>query len=378
MKKIIQILIVLSIFPTLNLRGQIKMAIPYPVQIYRGNDIKCLVYELHLVDSLKKPIEFVEFTISSDNTILLQDSIYERLPKKSDKFRYVKYIWINVDQVPKVLSHRIKFKVDDILYDFSKDVELINEPIITIGLPVKNGIWYMCDGPSPINSHRNHTTALKSRYDSLQDGFKLGYSNQRFAIDFEKLGDNGRLYKNDGLKNYDHFCFKEDVIAVADGVVIGLVDSLPDMPNPPLIEEFENSADFTGNLVLLDIGDGLVASYAHLLAYSMVVNIGDTLKKGDLIGKIGSSGNSTMPHLHFHISKPDFNIVNRTDIVGMFIVSEGVSYVFDKYIKYELKSGSIMDYEGMTEINSEPFVYDNPGMIYNSMPYDKDIIEIAE
>jgi hypothetical protein len=283
-----------------------------------------------------------------------------------------------VDQIPKALNHTINYKVDNNTYNFTKVVDIKEEPIISIGLPVKGGCWYMCDGACPKNSHRNHTTPLKTRYDSSQDGYKLGYINQRLAVDFEKVGENGLLYKNDGYKNDDHFCYKENVYAVADGIVIGVVDSLPDMPNPPIIEKFENPTDFTGNLVLQNIGDGVVASYAHLLALSIKVTVGDTLKKGELIGKIGNSGNSTMPHLHFHLSKPDFNLISQDDIIGMFIVSEGVSYIFDKYVRYEVKSGEINDYEGMTEIHSEPFVIGSPKTVYKAMPYDKDIIEIVE
>ncbi len=378
MKKIIQILVLLAIGLSNNVFGQMKMAIPQPVQIYRGDGITSLVYELHMMDSLKRPVVFIDFSINSGKNILLHDSEYTNLPKKKNINRYIKYIWINVETIPKTLNHTIKYKIGDRIYNFTKAIDVNKESSVSIGLPVKGGLWYMCDGPSPQNSHRNHTTALKARYDSLQDGYKLGYSNQRFAIDFEKVGENGLLYKNNGNKNIDHFCYKENVYAVADGIVIGIVDSLPDMPNPPLVEEFENPTDFTGNLILQDIGNGIMASYAHLLALNIKVSVGDTLKKGDLIGKIGSSGNSTMPHLHFHLSKPDFNLVNKDDIIGMFIVSEGISYVFDNYVRYEVMSGKIMDYEGMTEIYSEPFVIDNPKRINNMMPYDKDIIKIVE
>ena len=373
-----QVLILLITVLAININGQMKMLVPQPVQIYRGNGITSLVYELHLVDSLKRAVDFIEFNISSEKNNLLKDSEFTKLPKKEDTNRYVKYIWINVDEIPKVLNHSIKYKIEDNIYEFTQIIDINEEPILSIGLPVKGGLWYMCDGPSPQNSHRKATTALKARYDSMQDGYSLGYNNQRFAIDFEKVGENGRLYKHRGYKNSDHYCYQEDVYAVADGIVIGVIDSLPDMPNPPIIEEFDNPSDFTGNLVLLDIGDGIIASYAHLLSLNINVSIGDTLKKGDLIGKIGSSGSSTMPHLHFHLSKPDFNLVGKNDIIGMFIISEGISYVFDNYIRYEVKSGMIADYEGMKEIYSEPFVIDKPERINNMMPYNKDIIEIVE
>jgi len=378
MKKMKQILLILCFVPIYCIYGQIKMATPFPVQVYNGNNVTSIVYEIHLVDSLKRPVEFLDFTISSEKKILLHDTIYENFPKKADKNRYIKYIWINVDTVPKLLTHKIKYNIGGEIYKFSKDIEVNDVPLVSIGLPVKNGIWYMEDGPSPQNSHRNFTQATKSQYDSTQNGYKLGYSNQRFAIDFSKIGEDGLLYKNKGIQNSDYYCYQIDVIAVADGIVVGVKDSIPDMPHPPAIEEFKKPTDYTGNLVLLDIGNGIIASYAHLLAYSIKVHLGDTLKKGDFIAKIGNSGNSTGPHLHFHLSKPDYLKVERTDIIGMFIVSEGIPYVFDDYVEYHVISGKIIDYEGITELKSEPFIYNQPKQVRSTMPYDKNIIGVKE
>ncbi len=355
--------------------GQLKMAVPFPVQVYHGNDQTSIVYELHLLDSLKRPVKFISFTISADNKVLLQDSIYENLPKKKDTNRYVKYIWINVDKVPKLLTHKITYKIDGKIYSFSKDVEVNDVPVISIGLPVKKGIWYMEAGPSPINDHRNYTTATKSQYDSIQNGYKLGYCNQRFAIDFDKVWEDGLFNKNKGTQNTDYYSYLEDLIAVADGIVVGVIDSLPDNPNPPEIEEFKKPSDGTGNLVLLDIGNGIIANYAHCVAYSIKVHVGDTLKKGDFIAKIGNSGNSTGPHLHFHLSKPDYTKLERTDIMGMFIAAEGVSFVFDDYIEYHVVSGKFAD---NVEKKDEPFILNQPKKVRNTMPYNKDFIGVKD
>ncbi len=373
MKKILMILCFLPVYFTY---GQLKMATPFPVQFFHGNQVNSIVYELHLMDSLKRPIEFISFTISMGNKVLLQDSTYEVLPKKTDTNRYVKYIWINVDEAPKLLTHHIKYKMGGETYDFYKEVEVNISPVISIGLPVKSGIWYMLDGPGPVNSHRNATQATKSQYDSLQNGYKLGYSNQRFGVDFNKIGADGMSYNNKGNRNSDFYCYQEDVIAVADGIVVGVKDSIPDMLHPPKIEKFKKPADYTGNLVLLDIGNGVIASYAHLLAYSIKVHVGDTLKKGDFIAKIGNSGNSTGPHLHFHLSKPDYTKVDSSDIMGVFIVSEGVPYVYDDYTLYHVVSGKVTDFEGIKEFNDEPLIYDQPKEVRNTMPSDKDIIGV--
>jgi murein DD-endopeptidase MepM/ murein hydrolase activator NlpD len=59
---------------------------------------------------------------------------------------------------------------------------------------------------------------------------------------------------------------------------------------------------FAGNYVLLDIGGGRFASYAHFQPNSLKVKVGDRVKLGQVLGLVGNSGNSDLPHLHFHIT----------------------------------------------------------------------------
>ena len=54
--------------------------------------------------------------------------------------------------------------------------------------------------------------------------------------------------------------------------------------------------------VVLDLGGGRFAFYAHLQPGSLRVKAGDRVKAGQVLGLVGNSGNSTEPHLHFHIS----------------------------------------------------------------------------
>ncbi len=354
--------------------AQLKLAVPFQPQIYYGTDSKSIVYELHLMDSLKRPVEFLGFKINSGYKILINDTIYEQIPKRKEKNRYVKYIWIDIDTVPDKLIHEINYKIGEESYKLTKIITDISDVKLTIGFPVRKGIWYMQAAPSPASYHRATTISSKSKYDTIQAGFILGHCNQRFAIDFAKVDNKGLLYKNEGHKNSEHNCYGEDVIAVSDGVVVGLLDSIKEHPSPPIISEKHGFRDFTGNMVLLDIGNGIIASYAHLIPNSIAVNVGDTLEKGDLIGRIGNSGSSTAPHLHFHLSKPDYNKVDSTDIFGIFWTSEGVSFVFDDYDNYPIISGKFIERE--TDYLSEPFKLDKPKAVTKSLPYENDVIKI--
>src|SRR5205814_9714567 len=75
-----------------------------------------------------------------------------------------------------------------------------------------------------------------------------------------------------------------------------------------------------GNHVVLDIGGGYFAIYAHLQKKSVTVRIGDQVKKGAVLGKLGNSGNTSGPHLHFHI-------MTGPSVLG----SDGVPYLIESF-----------------------------------------------
>ena len=56
-----------------------------------------------------------------------------------------------------------------------------------------------------------------------------------------------------------------------------------------------------GNHVIMQIGDGLYAYYAHMIPGSLRVKLGDNVRRGDVLGLLGNSGNSSEAHLDFHI-----------------------------------------------------------------------------
>ncbi len=144
------------------------------------------------------------------------------------------------------------------------------------------------------------------------------YLAQRFAIDFNVLDEAGLLATGDLNLNESYPSFGQPVIAVADALVVAAVDQYPDqVPFAPTDITLE-SAD--GNHVILDLGDGRYANYAHLKAGSVSVEAGDRVEKGQLIGELGNSGSSTGAHLHFHV-------MDRPSVM----VADGMPYVFDTF-----------------------------------------------
>jgi hypothetical protein len=125
---------------------------------------------------------------------------------------------------------------------------------------------------------------------------------ERFAIDFVQLDAHGRLFTGPVGRLSSYAYYGTDVLSVAGGTVVRTHDGEPEQtpPNPPSTVPTPDSAG--GNWVMVDIGDGNVAFYAHLQRHSLAVRVGDRVRKGQRIGLLGNTGNSTAPHLHFHIS----------------------------------------------------------------------------
>ena len=120
--------------------------------------------------------------------------------------------------------------------------------------------------------------------------------DQRFAYDFVVVhGDS--LYTGDGARNEDHYCWGEPVYAPAAGRVVTAVDSVADNARPGP----KNAESPPGNYVVIDHGDGEHSLLAHFRRGSVAVREGDAVASGALLGECGNSGNSSLPHVHYHL-----------------------------------------------------------------------------
>lgn len=118
---------------------------------------------------------------------------------------------------------------------------------------------------------------------------------QRFAYDVLIMKD-GSSHVGDGKKNEDYHCFGKPVFAPAAGKVVAIANDVKD--NVP---GETNPARLLGNHVILDHGNGEFSFLVHFKQGSVEVSAGQNLKAGDLLGSCGNSGNSTEPHLHYHL-----------------------------------------------------------------------------
>jgi hypothetical protein len=148
------------------------------------------------------------------------------------------------------------------------------------------------------------------------------YFAQRFAIDWMRMDDGGRLVNGDPSDVHSYPDYGANVLAVADGKVVDTLNTLDEqkpghMPDPKTI----NLENVDGNHVVLDLGGGLFAFYAHMQKGSVTVTRGDKVKRGQVLGKLGNTGNSSAPHLHFHV-------MDGPSVLG----SSGLPYVIDSFV----------------------------------------------
>jgi len=138
------------------------------------------------------------------------------------------------------------------------------------------------------------------------------------------------------------------VLAAAPGVVVDVVDGLPDQQPVGTITPVP-LANATGNSVVEDIGDGQYALYAHLRPGTIPAGVrkGARLSAGDLVGHVGSSGNSGAPHLHFQVMDSP-----------SFVDATGLPFVFDT----QLLEGGVSESDAVAAFTqSAPVPVDRTG-----------------
>ena len=161
---------------------------------------------------------------------------------------------------------------------------------VKLSFPLKKGIYYVINGGSTsiLNNYRaNGFYQQKKVIHSLQ-----------FAVDVEKLsvwGTNAEEIFPKELGSYP--IYSEAVYSPCAGKVIALNNEEPDLIPPQ-----NNWVNWNGNKVVIKHG-GILVTVSHLMNKSIRVKIGDLVKAGELIGRIGNSGLSNRPHLHIYASR---------------------------------------------------------------------------
>jgi hypothetical protein len=124
--------------------------------------------------------------------------------------------------------------------------------------------------------------------------------NQRYAIDCGQTL-NGVSFIGDGTNNEDYYCFGKRLNAPGYGKIISLENDIEDNTTPGTVNSNIDENTRGGNYIIIDHLNGEFSLMAHFKKGTIMVSVGDIVNKGQEVGKAGNSGNSTGPHLHYHL-----------------------------------------------------------------------------
>jgi murein DD-endopeptidase MepM/ murein hydrolase activator NlpD len=132
--------------------------------------------------------------------------------------------------------------------------------------------------------------------DNEQVNHHVAVKGQRRAADLFIMDHDNNSHKGSGQQNEDYYVYGKEILAAGAGKVVTAIDGVPD--NVP---GSMNPLCAVGNCVIIDQGQNEFALYAHLQPGSLRVHRGDEVGQGQVLGLCGNSGNSSEPHLHFHV-----------------------------------------------------------------------------
>ena len=296
-----------------------------------------VVYELHITNFLPVDVSIVRIQVlradRSDRPIAdyRDDEVRKRIGRPGLRrdhanpqvvgpgMRAVAYLWIELadDSVtPPALRHRMELDLRRETGPVRAVVEgasttVSSDAPVPLSPPLRGGPWTAIYDPLMLGGHRTALYALDGR----------ARIPGRFAIDWVRLREGRAIDNDESAQAADWNGLGAEVLAVADATVAAASDDIPDNTRSttwPGASKLENAS---GNYVALDLGRGRFAFYEHLKQGSVAVKAGDGVRTGQVIGRLGNSGSSSMgPHLHFHVS-------DANSLLG----GEGLPFVFTRF-----------------------------------------------
>jgi hypothetical protein len=306
---------------------QLELQVPFEPTVFPGAGRTVLMYELRLTNFSDKAIELRRIEVSAADEPAGQslaafdgeqiDSLLQNPGQRLVNAGATVVLFMQValdreERMPRRLRHRVSGADSSVE---GAEIGTRHTLLKVLEPPVRGAAWKAYDGPS--NDRENH----HRRGLLVLDG-KPSIS-RRFAVDWFLTKD-GQTSKGDVHDRRSHHSYEQPVFSVADGRVVSMRDGRPDNV-PGYYPDFSPPADLTldtatGNFIIVDLGGGQFAHYFHLQPGSVRVKPGERVSSGELLARIGLSGDANVPHLHFEVTtspKP--------------LVGEGVPYVIDRF-----------------------------------------------
>ena len=247
-----------------------------------------------------------------------------QMPAGNSGLMYFDVTYTDPAQVPHLLAHAITLATPD---GGEPGVPGLTDPVpvgckelAVLRPPLVGHGWFATHGCCTVAGyHQNDVPGLNG---TLKAG-------EQFAIDYLQLGPDGTCCNGPVRALTSWLGYGTPVLAAAPGVVVAAVDGIPDQEPvltiafpPPLTGTVPGTSGNAGNSVIEDIGGGRYITYGHFKPGSIPawVRAGAHLNAGDLIGRVGNSGGSVAPHMHFQVAD---------DPSGSGLEAAGLPFVFD-------------------------------------------------
>jgi peptidase M23-like protein len=319
LRKIIPILAFLLALPPIAFTQTEKIT-PLMLEVqdppipFLGSDARThLVYELALKNfsSGKLTVEQVEI-LSGDGAVLKTLDAKEiatrlqlaghrdstaTMPPSTLALLFIHVIMPEGQSAPASLTHCVHVRAEAAppsqqeITETGGEVAVNTEAVVAvIGPPLRGANYISADSCCDATRHTRAALPVNGRI----------WVAQRYAVDWEQLDDANRVYHGPRENLASYTIFGKEAIAVADATVSSVTDGLPEQ-TPGKYPENISIEQADGNSVVLDLGGNHYAVYAHLQPGKIRVHPGDAVKRGQVLGLVGNTGNSVAPHLHFHV-----------------------------------------------------------------------------
>ena len=230
--------------------------------------------------------------------------------------------------------------------------KMSSQPAIVLAPPVKGDGWVDANGCCvEVGPHRFVTNPMNGTLDP----------SEQFAIDWIKIDRQGKAFRGNGKGAEQWLCYGTELLAVAAEPWLRCCG----LARPAAWSgtgEFDGTR-IAGNHVILDLGAGRYAMYAHMVPGSVTVHVGDHVHVGQKLGLLGNSGNTTGPHLHFQISdRPSTLDTTSLPFVFQSMLLEGrTSLNLDDIENYSIRGTPL------------PVDWKDPGRLTEAMPLSRDV-----
>ncbi len=299
---------------TKPLTAPLDVIIPIAPTAFAADGKAHLVYELHVTNFTRYDSSLVKVEVlpgDSDSPLatfsgnaLEELTVRPGQPAAKPKSKMaagstaIIFMWVTVPGIhdaPAALRHRITMTYAAYPEQISVITPAIivnHKSVMTISPPLRGDNWLAGNGPSNTSAHRRALIPINGS----------ARIAQRFAIDWVRLYPDGKSFAGDPKDNKNYRAYGSEALAVADGTVSEIKDGIPqNIPGEDSRAQDITLENIAGNHIVLNIGNGMYALYAHLQPGSLKVKEGEKVHRGEVLGLVGNSGNSTEPHLHFHI-----------------------------------------------------------------------------